>query len=158
MNMLRPCLLLSALVACGLAPALADTVQLKDRAAITGKVLAEKSDHIAVDIGFTVLVIPRSQIVTIVRNGNPAPASKSPRDPKPAATSATFTPSGAVSTLMPKSCGAGAACARGKPKTAVARPDVSLAQSASASQGRSEAMCLMPRFSIWCCTPSPWSM
>src|ERR1039458_4253311 len=87
--MLRPCLALSALVACGLAPALADTVQLKDKAAITGKVLAEKSDHIAVDIGFTVLVIPRSQIVTIVRNGNPAPAAKSPRGPNPAASSAT---------------------------------------------------------------------
>ena len=45
---------------------LADTIQLKDKAAITGKVLAEKSDHIAVDIGYTVLVIPRSQIVTIL--------------------------------------------------------------------------------------------
>ena len=87
--MLRPCLVLSALVACGLAPALADTVQLKDKAAITGKVLAEKSDHIAVDIGFTVLVIPRSQIVTIVRDGNPAPAAKSRRGPNPAATPAT---------------------------------------------------------------------
>ena len=73
--MLRPCLLLSALVACGPPSAVADTVQLKDKAAITGKVLTEKSDHIAVDIGYTVLVIPRSQVVTIVRSDNPAPAS-----------------------------------------------------------------------------------
>jgi hypothetical protein len=73
-------------VACGLPSGLADTIQLKDKAAITGKVLDEKSDHIAVDIGYTVLVIPRSQVVTIVRSDKPAPASKSPRGPKPAAT------------------------------------------------------------------------
>jgi serine protease Do len=83
--MLRPCLFLSAVLACGLPSALADTVQLKDKAAITGRILAEKSDHIAVDIGYTVLVIPRSQIVTIVRSDNPVPASKSPRGPKPVA-------------------------------------------------------------------------
>ena len=63
----------------------ADTVQLKDKASITGRILTEKSDNIAVDIGYTVLVIPRSQIVTIVRNDNPAPASKNRRGAKPAA-------------------------------------------------------------------------
>src|SRR5664279_4730421 len=88
--MLRARLLLSALVACGLSCVLADTIQLKDKAAITGKVLAEKSDHIAVDIGYTVLVIPRSQVVTIVRSDKPAPASKSARGPKPAAATAEF--------------------------------------------------------------------
>src|ERR1039458_4290399 len=80
--MLRPCLVLSALVACGLAPALADTVQLKDKAAVTGKVLAEKPDHIAVDIGYTVLVIPRSQVVAIVKDDTAAPASNRPRGAK----------------------------------------------------------------------------
>ena len=84
--MLRLCLFVSAVLACGLPSAQADTIQLKDKAAVTGKVLAEKSDHIAVDIGYTVLVIPRSQIITILRSDNPAPASKSPRGPKPAAT------------------------------------------------------------------------
>ena len=83
--MLRARLLLSALVACGLPCALADTIQLKDKAAITGKVLAEKPDHIAVDIGYTVLVIPRSQVVAIVKDDTPAPASKRPRGPKAAA-------------------------------------------------------------------------
>ena len=78
--------MLSALVACGLPGALADTLQLKDKAAITGKVLAEKPDHIAVDIGYTVLVIPRSQVVAIVKDDTPAPASKRPRGPKTTAT------------------------------------------------------------------------
>ena len=89
--MLRPCLFLSALVACGLPCALADTIQLKDKAAVTGKVLAEKPDHIAVDIGYTVLVIPRNQVVTIVKDDAPAPASKRPRGPK-ATTAPTTTP------------------------------------------------------------------
>ena len=80
--MLRPCLLLSALVVCGLPGALADTIQLKDKAAVAGKVLAEKPDHIAVDIGYTVLVIPRSQVVAIVKGEAPAPASKRPRGAK----------------------------------------------------------------------------
>jgi serine protease Do len=78
-------------VACGLPCALADTIQLKDKAAVTGKVLAEKPDHIAVDIGYTVLVIPRNQVVTIVKDDAPAPASKRPRGPK-ATTAPTTTP------------------------------------------------------------------
>ena len=87
--MLRLCLSLSALVACGLTCALADTIQLKDKAAVTGKVLAEKPDHIAVDIGYTVLVIPRSQVVAIVKDDTAAPASKRPRGAKNAAASST---------------------------------------------------------------------
>ena len=83
--MLRLCLLIPALVACGLPSVLADTVLLKDKAAITGKVLAEKPDHIAVDIGYTVLVIPRSQVVAVTRDDGPAPAAKRSRGPKPAA-------------------------------------------------------------------------
>jgi serine protease Do len=58
---------------------MADTIQLRDKAAITGKVLAEKPDHIAVDIGYTVLVIPRSQVVAIARDDGAAPASKRSR-------------------------------------------------------------------------------
>ena len=85
--MLRPCLFLSALVACGLPSVLADTIQLKDKAAVVGRVLAEKSDHIAVDIGYTVLVIPRNQVVKIVKGDTPALVSKPPRGQK--ATAAT---------------------------------------------------------------------
>jgi serine protease Do len=87
--MLRSCLFLSALVACGLLSALADTVQLKDEAAITGKVLAEKPDHIAVDVGYTVLVVPRNQVVKIVKGDGAAPAAKPPRASKAAAASAS---------------------------------------------------------------------
>src|SRR4051794_32597799 len=45
----------------------AETVQLRDRAAVTGTVLAEKRDQIVVDLGYTVLTIPRSSIVKITK-------------------------------------------------------------------------------------------
>ena len=44
----------------------ADTIQLKDKAAVSGKILAEKKESIALDIGYTVLVIPRAQIEKII--------------------------------------------------------------------------------------------
>jgi len=87
--MLRPCLLVSALVACGLPSALADTIQLKDKAAVTGKVLAEKPDQIVVDIGYTVMVIPRNQVVAISRDGSPPSSSKHSRGPKAVAPATT---------------------------------------------------------------------
>lgn len=40
----------------------ADKVDLQDEAAIIGRVLVEKQDHVVVDVGYTVLVIPRNQI------------------------------------------------------------------------------------------------
>lgn len=46
----------------------AETLQLKDNAAITGKVLSDKRDSVAVDVGYTVLVVPRSTIAKIIRN------------------------------------------------------------------------------------------
>jgi serine protease Do len=45
---------------------LADTLQLKDDASITGRVLAEKSEAVAVDLGYTILMVPRSAISKIV--------------------------------------------------------------------------------------------
>jgi serine protease Do len=55
----------------------ADTVQLKDKAAITGKILAEKKDQVVVDVGYTVLVVPRSQVARISRSdAAPMPAEK----------------------------------------------------------------------------------
>jgi serine protease Do len=47
------------------AVARADTIQLRDRAAVEGKILTEKRDQVFVDIGYTVLSIPRDQIVKI---------------------------------------------------------------------------------------------
>jgi serine protease Do len=47
-------------------PASSDVVELKDKAAITGKLLAEKRDAVVVDVGYTVLVIPRSAVIKIL--------------------------------------------------------------------------------------------
>jgi serine protease Do len=54
-----------AALSCGTIVASAATVQLKDKSAITGKILTEKRDSIAVDVGYTVLVIPRNQVTKI---------------------------------------------------------------------------------------------
>ena len=48
----------AVLLACALHPAAAETLQLKDQASLTGKILAEKSDQIVLDLGYTVLVTP----------------------------------------------------------------------------------------------------
>jgi len=45
--------------------ALADTIQLKDKATVTGTILAEKRDQVVVDIGYTVLTIPRKEILKV---------------------------------------------------------------------------------------------
>jgi serine protease Do len=45
----------------------ADTLQLKDKSAVTGKILAEKSDAVVVDLGYTVLVVPRNAISRITK-------------------------------------------------------------------------------------------
>ncbi len=74
--MLRECSWVLAVAACVCQGAVADTVQLKDAAAITGRVLSEKPDLVAVDIGYTVLVIPRNQIVRISKTETSEPAAK----------------------------------------------------------------------------------
>lgn len=56
---------IAAVLGCGVSLAPADTVQLKDAASITGKILAEKSDSLVVDMGFTVLQIPRAAIINV---------------------------------------------------------------------------------------------
>jgi serine protease Do len=75
--MLRKFVPLAALAFCVSANAVqSDVVQLKDNAQISGKILAEKRDQVAIDIGYTVLVIPRNQIEKIL-HADTAPASKS---------------------------------------------------------------------------------
>jgi len=65
---------------CGPLAVPADTVVLKDKAAITGTILAEKRDSVAVDIGYTVLVVPRSSVATISKDDEIAsPVKTSPR-------------------------------------------------------------------------------
>ncbi|HEV2394305.1 MAG TPA: trypsin-like peptidase domain-containing protein [Verrucomicrobiae bacterium] len=66
--MLKNCLCLCLLAICSAKAAHADTIELKDKAAVMGKILAEKRDQVAVDVGYTVLVIPRSQIVKISKS------------------------------------------------------------------------------------------
>ena len=75
---------MSALAFCVGAKAVqSDVVQLKDNAQVSGKILAEKRDQVAIDIGYTVLVIPRNQIEKISRSD--ARASKSALPAKTAA-------------------------------------------------------------------------
>jgi len=61
-----------------------DTIQLKENAGITGRILAEKSDQVVVDVGYTALVIPRNQVVRILKG-----SAKSGSPTKPSAPSAS---------------------------------------------------------------------
>ena len=65
-----------------------DTVQLKDNAAVVGKILAEKREQVAIDVGYTVLVIPRSDIEKILHGDAVVPA-KSGNSAKPTPVTAT---------------------------------------------------------------------
>jgi serine protease Do len=68
---------------CGVTVASAATIQLKDKSAVTGKILTEKRDSIAVDIGYTVLVIPRNQVSKVLDHdeATPTKAKPGPRNP-----------------------------------------------------------------------------
>jgi serine protease Do len=48
----------------------AETIQLRDKSSITGKILAEKKEQLVVDLGFTVLVVPRNQVSKISRENS----------------------------------------------------------------------------------------
>ena len=61
----RLTLLSIAIIGFPSAPVFGDKVELKDAASITGRILAEKDEHIAVDVGYTVLMIPRDAITNI---------------------------------------------------------------------------------------------
>ncbi len=60
-------LVLAALLGCGTSFIYADTIQLKDAAIISGKILAEKADSLVVDVGYTALVVPRSAILGVTK-------------------------------------------------------------------------------------------
>jgi len=47
------------------------TLQLKDKASVSGTILAQKPDEVVIDIGYTVLVIPRSQILNLINDKTP---------------------------------------------------------------------------------------
>jgi serine protease Do len=74
----------AALLAGGAQLILADTIRLKD-ATITGKILAEKTDALVVDLGFTVVVVPRNFITSVTKSGTAAvpPVAAAPATPAP---------------------------------------------------------------------------
>src|SRR5690242_5115813 len=88
---LKMTLALVATAFAALNPSFADVVELKDKAAITGKVLAEKRESVVIDVGYTVLVIPRSA-VTKVLTGESATSAAKPTESKPTASVKNATP------------------------------------------------------------------
>ncbi len=70
----------------------AATVELKENASLSGKILAEKKDAVVVDLGYTVLTVPRSAIVRIT--DGPAPAAKGAKPVAAPAVSGKAPPSG----------------------------------------------------------------
>ena len=78
--MLRKCVLVGGLFLGLTGVVSADTVELKDKAAVTGKILVEKRDQVAIDVGYTVLVIPRNQVVKVTRSSQSAPSATSARE------------------------------------------------------------------------------
>jgi serine protease Do len=76
--MLVRLMLIVGIVAASAAVARPETIQLKDKAAISGKILAEKRDQVVVDVGFTILTIPKSYISKI--SPDAAPETKSPKN------------------------------------------------------------------------------
>jgi serine protease Do len=69
---------LLALIICAASVAFADVIQLKDQSAITGKILTEKHDSVVVDVGYTVLIVPRNVILKISKTGATASLAVAP--------------------------------------------------------------------------------
>ena len=79
-SMLKPCQWMLAFVLSCLSVWGAELLQLKENAAVMGKILTEKPDQVVVDLGYTVLVVPRSQIVNITTiEAGAGPALQKPK-------------------------------------------------------------------------------
>jgi serine protease Do len=70
--MLKQSVVLMTLLSLGLNASTADVIQLKDKATVSGKILADKRDQVVVDIGYTVLVIPRNQVAKVTTDADVA--------------------------------------------------------------------------------------
>src|SRR3954462_8027000 len=83
--MLKQSVVAIFLTLCAFESALSDTIQLKDKAAIVGTILAEKRDQVAVDVGYTILLVPRNQIAKISKDSSDSPTkmTSSPKAPLP---------------------------------------------------------------------------
>jgi serine protease Do len=77
--MLKQCVCLLLLLGC--LTAQAATVELKGKASVTGTILAEKRDQIVIDVGYTVLVIPRSQVSKLLDDNEAAAKAITARKP-----------------------------------------------------------------------------
>jgi serine protease Do len=71
--MLKQSVVAVFLTFCAFQCAFCDTIQLKDKSAIVGTVVAEKRDQVAVDVGYTILLVPRNEIVKISKNDASVP-------------------------------------------------------------------------------------
>jgi serine protease Do len=104
--MLKKLFCAAGICAASLATLCAETIQLKEKSAISGKILAEKKDQIAVDVGYTVLLIPKNQIARIIKDETTAPKETVAPKSEKTTTAAATTPapkSGfySVATKMP---------------------------------------------------------
>ncbi|HKX62738.1 MAG TPA: hypothetical protein VJS65_12850, partial [Verrucomicrobiae bacterium] len=54
--------------------AAAETLVLRDNASVTGRVLTQKKDSVVVDLGFTVISIPRSAVLRVTEESATAVA------------------------------------------------------------------------------------
>jgi serine protease Do len=82
-RLIFPCILASVFAA----SVGAEIVQLRDKAAVSGHILAEKRDQVVVDLGYTVVTVPRSQIVRITRDEETSTASGKGKESSKAAKS-----------------------------------------------------------------------
>jgi len=71
--MLKQSVVAVFLTFCAFQCAFADTVQLKDKASIVGTIVAEKRDQVAVDVGYTILLVPRNEIAKISKSDASVP-------------------------------------------------------------------------------------
>jgi serine protease Do len=86
----------TVLLAGSLQAACGEVIQLVDGGSVSGKVLTEKRDQVAVDIGYTVLVIPRNQISKISndKGAEAAPLVVTPAAVPPVVAPPATTPAG----------------------------------------------------------------
>jgi len=80
--MLNRFVALAALLLCGALWGVADTIQMKDAASVTGKILAEKPEQVVVDLGYTVLTIPRKEIIGISKSDEAQPPRRTTPGPQ----------------------------------------------------------------------------
>ena len=92
--MLRSLALLALVLGAGVRDAWGlDTIELKDQVAITGRILSEKPDQYVVDIGYTVLLVPKSEVLRVLDSAGVASPAR-PDDV--AAARSTGTPAAGV--------------------------------------------------------------